>query len=568
MLLAGGSPMTAPLNVLGDVVNDGTLTLSTLAGGDLNLGGSLINSGAYQHNGRTLTFNGAAAATWSGASGGTDFGAAVVNKSGNGVSLSSALSVQTLTLTSRNMTTTSTNLLTVLNTAPGAISGSSSSYINGPLARVLPASLAAGSTYAYPLGKAGFNPFELVNPTTTAGGTVTLQAEEFDGNSGGTAGTGLKSLNTNRYWQGIITANSGNFTNTTVRLTDSSVTSISRIGKSETIPPGGTYNSIGGTVAGSTIVSDAITSFSFFNIGTITTETDVAVSAGDLLITDSNGGTSADTLTLSLNGANVRITDPNNVLNAGVGATQVDIHTVEVSFASISSIHVNTLAGNDTLTLDLSGGDIIPDGGLTFNGGDPTSSPGDKLIVSGGSQGTVTYNYTNAHDGNIVMQNFGTVTYTGLEPITNSGTATDVVFNLPVGGTNDLTLADDGVAANGMSRLSGATIETTDFANPAGSLKINRGNATDTLLVNALPDFTASLTIGSAGAEFSTITFAGAMTLAVDKNLAGYATGTINLSTTGSDLATVGAGTIALTTARDIVFSSGSSLSWSMARSR
>jgi CSLREA domain-containing protein len=561
MLLAGGSPMTAPLNVLGDVVNDGTLTLSTLAGGDLNLGGSMLNSGAYQHNGRTLTFNGAQAATWSGASGGTDFGAVVVNKIGNGVSLTSALSVQTLTLTSRNVTTTSTNLLTVLNTAPGAISGSSSSYISGPLARVLPASLASGSTYAFPLGKGGFNPFELVNPMTTSGGTVTIQAEEFDGNSGGTAGTGLKSLNTNRYWQGIITANSGNFTNTTVRLSDASVTLTSRIGKSETVPPGGTYNSIGGTVAGSTIVSEAITSFSFFNIGTITTETDVAVSAGDLLITDSNGGTSADTLTLSLNGANVRVTDPNNVLNAGAGATQIDIHTVEVSFVSISSIHVNTLGGNDTLTLDLSGGDIIPDGGLTFNGGDPTSSPGDKLSIIGGSQGTVTYNYSSAHDGNILMQNFGTVTYTGLEPITNSGTATDVVFNLPIGGTNDVTLGDDGVAANGMSRLSGATIETTDFANPSGSLKINRGNATDTLVVNALPDFTASLTIGSAGSEFSTITFAGAMTLAADKNLAGNATGTINCSTAGSDLATVGAGTIALTTARDIVFASGSSLS-------
>jgi CSLREA domain-containing protein len=112
-----------------------------------------------------------------------------------------------------------------------------------------------------------------------------------------------------------------------------------------------------------------------------------------------------------------------------------------------------------------------------------------------------------------------------------------------------------------MSRLSGATIETTDFANPSGSLKINRGNATDTLVVNALPDSNASLAIGSAGAEFSTITFAGAMTLAVDKNLAGYATGTINFSTTGSDLATAGAGTIALTTARDIVFAPGSSLS-------
>ena len=94
------------------------------------------------------------------------------------------------------------------------------------------------------------------------------------------------------------------------------------------------------------------------------------------------------------------------------------------------------------------------------------------------------------------MSNFGTVTYTGLEPITNSGTATDIVFNLPAG-PNAATLADDGTGANTMSRLSGATFETTDFANPTGSVQINRGNAADTMVVNALPDLTSSLFIGA-----------------------------------------------------------------------
>jgi CSLREA domain-containing protein len=187
----------------------------------------------------------------------------------NGVSLHAARSVNgTLTLTSGNVTTTATNLLTVSNTSASAISGgSSSSYINGPLARVLPASLASGSTYSFPVGKGGFNAFEMVNPTTTSGGTVTIQAEEFDANSVGTPGTGLSSLNTDRYWQGQITANSGNFTNTSVRLTDSGLTTAKRIGKAAAA--NGTYDSIGGTVSGSTITSNTITSFGFFNIGTV-----------------------------------------------------------------------------------------------------------------------------------------------------------------------------------------------------------------------------------------------------------------------------------------------------------
>ena len=46
---------------------------------------------------------------------------------------------------------------------------------------------------------------------------------------------------------------------------------------------------------------------------------------------------------------------------------------------------------------------------------------GQRARILGGAQGTVTYNYTNATDGSIVMSAFGTVTYTGLAPITNTG---------------------------------------------------------------------------------------------------------------------------------------------------
>ena len=48
-----------------------------------------------------------------------------------------------------------------------------------------------------------------------------------------------------------------------------------------------------------------------------------------------------------------------------------------------------------------------------------------------------------------MMSNFGTVNYTGLEPITNSGSASDIVFNLPAGG-NTATLSD---LTGGSSRL-------------------------------------------------------------------------------------------------------------------
>src|SRR6185436_4700489 len=212
------------------------------------------------------------------------------------------------------------------------------------------------------------------------------------------------------------------------------------------------------------------------------------------------------------------------------------------------------LGGNDTLTLNLGGGDFIPAGGLSYAGGTQTSTPGDKLVITGGAQCTVTYNYTNANDGSIVMSAFGTVSYTGLEPITNSGTATDVVFNLPAGPLNNITLQDDGTSGNTLSRLSGGTIETTDFANPSGSLTINRGNATDFMTVAAVPDFNASLTIGTNANPFTEVDFTGTLALAANKNLSAETTSVLNIST---GISTSGTGTITLNSTRNIFISLG-----------
>ena len=117
------------------------------------------------------------------------------------------------------------------------------------------------------------------------------------------------------------------------------------------------------------------------------------------------------------------------------------------------TVTIEGTSGNDTLTVDLSGGNLFPftGGGLIFHGNDPTSGPGDKLVITGGTnQGTTTYNYTSAHDGSVGMSNFFTVNYTGLEPITNDGTASNVVFNLPDG--SGASLQDTGATRVGRSQ--------------------------------------------------------------------------------------------------------------------
>src|SRR5262249_25383202 len=156
---------------------------------------------------------------------------------------------------------------------------------------------------------------------------------------------------------------------------------------------------------------------------------------------------------------------------------------------TLQGLTINGLAGNDTLTVDLSNGDCVPDvNGITFNGASITADPGDKLIITGGSQGTVTYNDAGSTSGNIQMSSYGTVAYARVPKMVNSGVSRGAVVNLPMLST--LTLADDGTSGNGLSRLSAAKIVTTDFASPTGTLTINRGSSVDTVAVSDLPDYT------------------------------------------------------------------------------
>ncbi len=237
-------------------------------------------------------------------------------------------------------------------------------------------------------------------------------------------------------------------------------------------------------------------------------------------------------------------------------------HTLRVPASVITgSLTVSLAGGNDTLQLELTSGDVVPSGGVFFNGGNPTAGAADKLIISGGAQGNVSYSYTNASDGSVLMTNFGTVNYTGLEQaLTNTGTSTDVVVSLPTASANSVTLADDANSGNGRSRISGSTILTTEFSNPAGGLTLNYGNANDAVTFNAMPDYSGSLVLGTAVFPFSSVTFAGPLNLAADKNVAVFASGTINLSTANSDLSLTGTGTMLLSSARNINLASGSSI--------
>ena len=91
----------------------------------------------------------------------------------------------------------------------------------------------------------------------------------------------------------------------------------------------------------------------------------VELVGANLVVTDALGV--ADNLIVSRNEANIRLHDPANPLTAGAGTTQVNANTVEIAFATVTgNLALNTGAGADTVTLDFTGGDPIPAGGLNY----------------------------------------------------------------------------------------------------------------------------------------------------------------------------------------------------------
>ncbi|WP_190277291.1 T9SS type A sorting domain-containing protein [Taibaiella lutea] len=137
------------------------------------------------------------------------------------------------------------NTISVANTATGGVTGgSATAYVKGAVARSLPASLATGSTYLFPIGKGTYNQMELINPLTNAGGTVTISAEAIDAGSGGAAGTSISAINSNRYWAISATNGAANFTSGNMRLYDAPG-SADAIAGSSTLT--GAYGLVGGT---------------------------------------------------------------------------------------------------------------------------------------------------------------------------------------------------------------------------------------------------------------------------------------------------------------------------------
>ena len=263
----------------------------------------------------------------------------------------------------------------------------------------------------------------------------------------------------------------------------------------------GALSNVSTTIAGVITTVDAV--------GTIQNDDSpvlVELNADDnLIITDQLPGGADFTIVVKRDGTDLVVSDANIEVEIHSGM-QVSAYEVRIPYTAFSggTILLDAGDGDDLLTVDFSGGDPIPTNGLAFNGQGQTPSAGsggDALALSNGTVTTVTHTFTSANDGTVDIDG-SVVTYTGLEPISDTLTATNRIFTFN-GGAETITLSDDGSSGNGSSKIDSPLSEVVIFANPTASLTVNAGAGDDTVDVSRLDSaFSASLSVnGDAGAD-------------------------------------------------------------------
>ncbi|APG60236.1 MBG domain-containing protein [Christiangramia salexigens] len=431
LFIDGGSNKTGRLKVNTGVVNvSGNVTLNhsnseiqfyNLATGKLNIGGDFTNNGPNQLNfipgSGTVKFNGSSSQIIGGDATINIFYNLEIANTGGGVSLFKPLTVaNNLILTSGILSTDATNLLSVTNSLPGAISsGSSSKFINGPLRW----SIGTGN-YLLPVGKGtgAYLPYRLV---TSASSTPVITVEAFNSGAGGSSDASLSSISSSEYWKADL--NSGSFTGKVSLTRIAALTTENVIGRSAS--QAGVYSSIGGTASSPSINnSNDINSLGFFTMATSAASCATGIAAPtpatqtvcnnsnitSLTTSGQTGGTGSGftyqwySNTSNSNTGGTILNSPSNISNGSQTLTYTPPATttagtiyyyVVVSRGGCTSISSST--ASVTIRPQFTTGTIASTGQIICYGTTPTTLIGSTTSASGGDN-NITYQWQSSTD--------------------------------------------------------------------------------------------------------------------------------------------------------------------------
>ncbi|TWU57052.1 Bacillopeptidase F precursor [Rubripirellula tenax] len=252
--------------------------------------------------------------------------------------------------------------------------------------------------------------------------------------------------------------------------------------------------------------------------------------SGNLLVTDDSGNF-AENITIASDTENQLfvITGVDQIVTSNI-PTAVGSGTdrVTVPFADVigSEIIVNSLGGNDSITIDFAPGEF--DKSITVNGGDPATS--DTLRMVGGQFTEATYDFVDSSNGNISLAGGPAIAYSDTSSVVS-------------------TLVHDRL----LLRYSDATETITPSGNNAGELLIGSSfGASVSVLIPAV-----QLTIDGGQVGSDTINFRGTIDLAgADLNVVGD-----EVTLDGATLSTTGDGNLSIIADRNFFASKNAGLS-------
>jgi hypothetical protein len=199
---------------------------------------------------------------------------------------------------------------------------------------------------------------------------------------------------------------------------------------------------------------------------------EIAISSQFVFIADhGTGGQSGDT-----SGDTFDLVDGGGTLQITVNGTLSPITP-----ASTDTIVIEGTGDDDILNID-AGGFAFPTN-ITFNGG----AGFDTLNITNANGTTLTYTPDGPNSGTVAFDG-NTLFFTGLDPITQTGTIADVVINDNAVGDHTITISQP---APGQTRVS-CTFEMIDFANPTNSFTLNANADNDAIVT----DHTTLLALG------------------------------------------------------------------------
>ena len=252
----------------------------------------------------------------------------------------------------------------------------------------------------------------------------------------------------------------------------------------------------------------------------LTLSTTASLDPGGNLLIEDTGVSGNDNLTIKSDTTNSQLilSDPGTAINTSIaGATGSGTGTVTIPFGSVpgSAILVNTFAGDDFLTVDLSLGNFAKP--INYAGGDQGPGGDELTLQGGGTFANVTHTFISASAGSVAVTGNALISYSGLEPVTDNLSATRPRFTF-TGGTETITLfAPVGTPFD--LAIDSTLGEIVLFTNPTNSLTIDAGTGDDTVNINGVrPTFAASLIING-GVGHDMVNLNNDITFAANRNL-------------------------------------------------